>query len=129
MDQLRVIPTRIHGVLDYIVGLLLIAAPWLFGFAGEGAAAWIPIILGVGLIVNALITDFELGVVSIVPMPVHLMIDVVAGVFLAVSPWLFGFADVVWVPHVVVGLFAIAAGLMTETRASFLRKTGIRNRI
>lgn len=32
---MRFIPTKIHGVLDYIAGLALIAAPWLFGFAGE----------------------------------------------------------------------------------------------
>jgi hypothetical protein len=25
--SMRVIPTRIHGVLDYLVGVLLIAAP------------------------------------------------------------------------------------------------------
>ena len=31
---MRFIPTRAHGVLDYIVGLLLIASPWIFNFAG-----------------------------------------------------------------------------------------------
>ena len=28
------IPTRIYGVLDHLVGALLIASPWLFGFSG-----------------------------------------------------------------------------------------------
>jgi hypothetical protein len=48
-------------------------------------------------------------------MPVHLATDVAAGALLAVSPWLFGFADRVYLPHLVVGLFEIAAGLMTRT--------------
>jgi hypothetical protein len=30
---MRIISTRTHGVIDHLTGLLLIAAPWLFGFA------------------------------------------------------------------------------------------------
>ena len=44
---MRFIPTKVHGALDYIVGIALIAAPWLFGFAGVGGAAVIiPVVLG-----------------------------------------------------------------------------------
>jgi hypothetical protein len=67
------------------------------------------------LIGASLLTDYELGVVRMIPMPVHLGFDVAAGLLLAVSPWLFGFADRVWVPYVVFGLAEIAAGLMTRT--------------
>lgn len=111
-----IIPTRIHGILDYLVGVILIAAPWIFGFADEGAAMWVPVVIGAGLIVYALLTDYELGVVRIIPMSVHLMIDVVAGIVLAASPWLFQFSDEVWIPHVVVGILAIGTGLLTERR-------------
>jgi hypothetical protein len=34
---MRMIPTRVHGVLDYLVGALLVAAPWLFDFNRGGA--------------------------------------------------------------------------------------------
>ncbi len=45
---MRFIPTKVHGILDYVVGIALIAAPWLFGFAGMGGApVVIPIVLGV----------------------------------------------------------------------------------
>jgi hypothetical protein len=37
---MRFIPTRIHGFLDYAVGVLLIVVPWLFGFAAGGAETW-----------------------------------------------------------------------------------------
>ena len=37
------------------------------------------------------------------------------GVLLAASPWLFGFADRVYWPHLILGLAEIGAGLMTRT--------------
>ena len=47
---MRFIPTRIHGFLDYIVGVALIAAPWIFQFSDNTAATAVAIVLGVGLI-------------------------------------------------------------------------------
>lgn len=113
---MRFIPTRVHGMLDYLVGLLLIASPWLFGFAEEGGPAqWIPIILGVGVLIYSLLTRYELGVAGLIPVPVHLGLDAMSGLLLAVSPWLFGFADVVWLPHLIFGLLEIGVALTTET--------------
>jgi hypothetical protein len=111
----RFIPTRIHGVLDYLVGLLLIAAPWLFDFADGGVKQWLPVILGAGALLYSLLTDYELGAAKLIPMRAHLALDLMSGVLLAVSPWLFGFADDVWVPHLVVGVFEIVAALTTQT--------------
>src|SRR5918998_6023287 len=126
--RMRFISTRAHGVIDYLMGALLIVAPYLLGFADGTAAQWLPQILGVALIGAALLTDYELGAVRLIPMPVHLGLDVAAGLLLAVSPWLFGFADRVWVPYVIFGLAEIGAGLMTrmvpETTAGTPTTTG-----
>ncbi len=35
-------------------------------------------------------TDFELGAVKAIPMPVHLMLDAASGALLAGAPWLRG---------------------------------------
>lgn len=115
---MRFIPTNVHGVLDYLIGVLLIAAPWLFGFADGSVAQWVPVILGAATIVYSLITRYELGVAGIIPMPWHLGLDFVAGLVLAASPWLFGFAEEVWIPHLAVGLFEILAALTTHTEPS-----------
>jgi hypothetical protein len=123
---MRIIPTRVHGVLDYIVGGLLIIAPWLFGFADGGAEQWVPIILGAGAILYSLMTDYELGVVKAIPMSLHLLLDLGSGIVLAASPWLFGFADDIWWPHFILGLFEIGASLMTENRP--LYSSGVSNR-
>ena len=79
-----------------------------------GAETWIPVVLGAGMIVLALMTDYELGAVHRISMRTHLTIDLISGALLAVSPWLFGFADVVWGPHLVLGLLEIGASLMTK---------------
>jgi hypothetical protein len=112
---MRLIPTRIHGVLDYGVGALLVFAPWVFGFAAGGAETWAPVVLGLAAIAYSLFTDYELGVVRAIPMTVHLGLDAGSGVILAASPWIFGFADLVYLPHLILGLFEIGAALTTRT--------------
>ena len=113
---MRIIPTRIHGMLDYGTGLLLLISPYLFGFSQVGGAAqYIPMILGAGIIGLSLVTDYELSIAKLIPMPMHLAGDIAAGALLAASPWLFGFADRVYWPHLIIGLAEIGAGLMTRT--------------
>ncbi len=112
---MRFISTRTHGVLDYVVGALLIVVPYILGFADGTAAQWVPQFLGLVAIGGALMTDYELGVMRVIPMPVHLMIDIGSGALLALSPWLFGFSDRVLWPHLLVGVMEIGAGLMTRT--------------
>jgi hypothetical protein len=114
LNYMRVISTKAHGVLDYMMGLLLIASPWLFNFANGGAEQWIPIILGAGAIVYSLMTNYEMGAMKTISMPTHLMLDLMSGILLAASPWLFGFADVVYLPHLILGIAEIGASLMTQ---------------
>ena len=111
---MRFISTRVHGMVDYPMGVLLIIAPYLFDFATGGAAQWVPIILGVAMLASAIMTKYELGLIPLIPMPLHLTMDLLSGILLLVSPWLFGFADTVYLPHVILGLIEIGASLTTE---------------
>ncbi len=113
---MRFLSTRVHGMIDYATGALLIVAPWLFGFADGTAAQWVPIILGAGILVMSLITDYELSLTRIIPMGAHLAVDGLGGALLAVSPWLFGFADRTYWPHLTIGLAEIGVSLITRTR-------------
>lgn len=120
MEGIRFLPLKVHNALDFIVGIALIAAPWLFGFSEVGGAAVIlPVAIGAASIVLGLITDgYGFAIVRIIPVKIHLMIDFLAGVLLAVSPWLFGFADEdsnAWAPHLAVGVALIIVSLVTQT--------------
>ena len=113
---MRFLQTRVHRVIDYVWGAALIASPWLLGFGDNGRARWVPWIFGAGAILYRLATDCELGSVRLFPMTMHLAFDGVFGALLAASLWLFGFADRIAWPHLVFGLFSVAASLVTHTR-------------
>lgn len=108
------IDTRTHGILDYATGALLLAAPYLFGFATGGIEQWLPQLLGAMTIAMSLFTDYELSISRVIPLRVHLVMDMVSGALLAVSPWLFGFAGLIWWPHLLVGLVEIVVPMLTR---------------
>ena len=120
---MRFIPTGAHGVVDYLMGVVLVGAPYVLGFglnpetglAVNNAATYVPVTLGFALILYSLLTNYELGVVRRIPMRVHLGLDAASGALLALSPWLFGFASIIWIPHVILGLIEAGTALFTET--------------
>jgi hypothetical protein len=112
---MRFIPTRVHGVLDYLTAGVLIAAPLMLSTRQNGVQRWLPVALGVGTIGYSLLTDYELGLFKVIPMPMHLALDAVNGSLLAASPWLFGFAEEVSAPHVGFGLFEIIVTASSQT--------------
>ncbi|HEV3050113.1 MAG TPA: hypothetical protein VGX50_07385 [Longimicrobium sp.] len=116
------LPTRVHGMLDYLLAALLMGAPWLFGFAAGGAETWVPVALGAFVLLYSLFTDYELGVVKRLQMPAHLLLDAVGGLLLAVSPWMLGFDEVVWIPHVALGLVEVVTAAITNTVPGYERR-------
>jgi hypothetical protein len=112
------ISRRNHGILDYVVGIILILSPKLFGFNATGIPERIPIILGIAALVYSLFTDYELGLFKLLPFRVHIVLDVLNGLTLAASPWIFHFADRVWIPHLVLGLLELGVVLLTQVDAT-----------
>lgn len=122
--SVNLINRHVHGILDYVVGILLVLSPRLFGFHHGGLAQAVPIVLGGAAIVYSLLTDYELGVFQRIPFRVHLTLDLLSGIFLTVSPWVLGFADRFWAPHFILGLVEIGAVLMTRREPSVETRSG-----
>ena len=112
---MKILSTRLHGTFDYLGGIFLIGAPWVFDFARGGAETWVFIACGALMLGAALITDYECGVVPGLSMTQHLVLDGMLGLFLAASPWLFGFSEFVYLPHLLIGLAETFAALLTDT--------------
>lgn len=74
---MKVIPTWLHGVLDYLVGIGLILLPRVLN--------WHPLVVtlltafGVATLLYSLLTRYELGLVRLLPMGVHLVLDFLSG--------------------------------------------------
>ncbi len=120
--DLKVIPTRVRGALDYVIGFGLILSPLLFNFQDtDSAAAIIPIILGSILILYSLFTDYEWGVFKLIIMPYHLILDALLSLLLIVSPFLFGFISEtpsIWVLHIFTGLGIATISVFSQMATS-----------
>ena len=110
----RFISTRVHGALDIAMAVLLVASPWIIQFDHGSVETWLPILIGGGGLLYSLFTNYEWAVARRLPMPIHLLLDAGAGLFLALSPWIFGFDHFVWQPHVWLGLSEVAVAATTS---------------
>jgi SPW repeat-containing protein len=116
---MQLLSTRTHTIIGLVVGVVLLVAPWLLGFADEGGAAMmVPICVGIFILLSELTTTSPVSPLKLVPMRIHIIMDVLTGVFLLASPWLFGFSDLelnAWLPHVIVGVLVAGYALVTRT--------------
>ena len=86
------IPLFVHGIIEYVGGALLIAAPFLLSF-DSGTATALSIVVGVVLLGLAAATDGPTSLVNQVPRAAHVALDYVLVVVLIALPFLAGFSD------------------------------------
>ena len=82
---------KTHNILDYVAGTLLILAPFLFGFSEVDVARNVFMISGGMLIIYSLFTNYYYAALRIIPVGVHMVLDVVNGVFVMIAPWVFNY--------------------------------------
>jgi len=87
------IPLNLHAALEPLMAVVIIAAPWIFGFSDTDSATAICVIVGVVMLLVGSMTDWRLSLVRLIPLRLHLTGDLVLGAVLVLSPLVFGFAD------------------------------------
>lgn len=92
MNRIRILPPRVHGVLDYALVVLLALAPTLFGFGG--IAAGILYVVAAMQLLMSLLTNYPLGAAKVVPFQAHGRAEIFTAVAFVVMPWLLGFAGI-----------------------------------
>ncbi len=86
------IPAFVHGVLEYLIAALLIAAPFLADFADDTAVA-VSIVAGVLVLVITASTALPTGLIKSIPVQAHAILDYFIALVLIASPFLFAFSD------------------------------------
>lgn len=110
------IPTTFYAGLNYVVAIVLIASPWLFGFEGHkiGAALLLPMIIGWFQLIMAIFSNNKLGFIKQFPMQMHNFLDVLSGSFLLCSPWIYDYASVTFWPQVLLGGLILVMGIFVQ---------------
>ena len=113
----RPVDATLHGVTDYTAAsTLLTVFPRLANLQGTESARQVRIAGAVHGSYSTL-TDYPLGVVKVIPYPVHLALDAVGALALAATPFLTGQwrrGRRHWVPHVALCAFELTALLMSD---------------
>jgi hypothetical protein len=86
------IPAFVHGVLEYVAGIFLVASSFLFDFASGGATA-VSIVAGVLIIVMAASTAMPTGLIKSIPVHAHVVLDYILAGLLIASPFIFSFTE------------------------------------
>jgi hypothetical protein len=111
-----------HGILDYALAILLLAAPSVVGFAGI-QSRW-AYIFGSVLLVMAILTRYPLGIVKIVGLGIHGFVELLLAICLIAAPWYGNFARGVLSRnfYVMIGLLMLVLWFITDFR-------GVRDRV
>ncbi|MGI0014624.1 MAG: SPW repeat domain-containing protein [Nitrososphaera sp.] len=115
---MKILNARTHGYLDYVTVILFLGAPTVLGLTG------IPAILAYALaiihFVMTLVTDFPLGVVKLIPFPIHGWVERVVGPLLIIVPFVLGFSTDSTARnfYVAIGVVIVLVGLVTDYKGT-----------
>lgn len=86
---MKIISSRFHGILDYLTVIFLFAAPTLFKMEGT-IATFTYALAGIHFVLTAL-TNFEFGLIKVIPFAIHGLIEMVVAVVLAAIAFWFNY--------------------------------------
>jgi len=88
--MLRTLGAVSHGIIDYLMVIILIIGPRVAGFGGSRQAVFCYLLAAVHLVMT-LLTRFPLGAMKIIGFPLHGAIEALVSILLIVLPWLANF--------------------------------------
>jgi SPW repeat-containing protein len=110
------VPLRAHQAMEPFAALLLIAAPWIFGFSDNDTATTLSVIVGVVVLLTGMSTRWRMSLVKLIPLRTHFMMDLGVGVALILLPFVAGFSDHGGATRffVIAGVLELGTALMTR---------------
>jgi hypothetical protein len=116
---MRFIPTAAHGLADYVIGLIIAGLPFYYNWTGAPRVAFVA--LGVLVICYSLLTDYELGLIRVLRIRFHLLLDALFGLAMLAAPTLLNLPHDSHISVYVIGVLSLFLSLTTRIRAQGTR--------
>jgi hypothetical protein len=111
----------VHNVLDYVFGVAFILGPYVLGFSDVDNARNTFEALGFSLVIYSLLTQYRYSVYKLLPLGVHMALDIAVGVVAMLAPWMLSYSILInrfqYAMHFVYGLAMIGLVVMTRPRS------------
>lgn len=117
---------RRHSVLDYVTAFFLLLAPLLFGFVALDVPRNVFLITGALWILICLFTNSYHACIRVIPLGVHMALDVCLALFLGAAPWVFGYQGEITSAqeelHYVIAAFIVTMVFVTAERTESAKR-------
>lgn len=110
----NLISTQWHALLDYLLAIMLLIGPWFFNFPDDQTGKTLCLASGGMIVLFNLFTKHELGIIRVIPMSLHLNLDLVMGIFLILSVFLFDMQYGAYMLLVLSGAIILGSSLYTK---------------
>jgi len=94
----------VSGLMNYAVAVLLLAMPFINGGEQGITAHIVTSFTGALILVVTLLTKFEAGIFNMISLREYLVFGMAIGVFMLVSPFVFGFYPYGFLFHLIAGI-------------------------
>ncbi len=114
---MKILSPRAHGYLDLVFIAGFVLAPAVLGF-GSRAASLCYVLAALHTAIT-LLTAFPMGLLKMVPFPVHGGLEALMAPLLVAAPWLVGFSRVgsARIFYIAAGITLAAVWLLTDYKA------------
>jgi hypothetical protein len=115
---MKLIPTRLHAVMDFLMVGALLALPRVLNW--DSRVTTLFTIVAIGMLALGLLTRYEAGLLRLLPMRMHLALDFLTGLLLIAAPFfiLQGLSDNARTWLLVLGGLEIGAALLTHSHST-----------
>ena len=112
---MKILNSSIHGIIDYLVVIFLLASPSLFNLS-EDIALYTYILAGVhfGL---TILTNFKYGIIKVIPFKVHGIIEYVVGAALIAAAFILNLEGVDKTFTIGFGVAVLVTALITNYKS------------
>ena len=119
-ESMKIINSRLHGIFDYLTGIVLLL-PFITDYNADSTDSSVLAVIGALTIMLALFTDYEWGVIKVIPMKAHLGLDVLIALFTIAVPWLFPLHNYLFYWPVMLGVAELIIIVLSSPQAYTLK--------